>query len=206
MSTPKERCFEIEVTLLILGKVMHKIFVSFLFLVCLSFGAFWINKPIATSIHSKPITTLIGDSGRSPMFAYVDENPLVALAEKIALNASEKKLRVGWYGSLGSGWDRGTLLYNRQHKTLTLYDENGAGEAGEEFHLKHYRFTHVSDEIILSLVEQYNKQDKIEELLPFGFLHILPKYGATKHKIADFAIYKTYNNDLTKRSTVKKFY
>lgn len=121
----------------------------------------------------------------SPMFAYVDDNPIASLASAIAKDKKTAQFRVSWNGSLGSGWDRGTMLYQRKTGLLKYYDVGGGGDNGEEHYQKHYVLKGIREITLISLAKRYNNQKQIRQLFPFSFLETLPKLGYRKEKIID---------------------
>ena len=120
------------------------------------------------------------------MFAYPDENPFAAVASHVNQYKEAARFRVSWSDTLGSGWDKGTMLYDRKKGTLKYYDVGGAGEAGEEYYRKSYLFTGIKAASFIALVKKYNNQAHIRKLFPFSFLDTLPMHGYRKYKIVDY--------------------
>ncbi|MBV9865697.1 MAG: hypothetical protein JO316_10125 [Abitibacteriaceae bacterium] len=142
---------------------------------------------IAFSAYGQDESKVVQLGSNCPNFAYVDQNPFVTFAAALRKDKTSPKFRVSWYGYLGSGWQRGTMLYDRKARSLKYFDTGGSGEKGEYFYLKHYMFTGIKDGTFFNLVRSYNNQKHITELLPQTFLDVLSKRGHRKYKIADFS-------------------
>ncbi len=116
------------------------------------------------------------------MFASPYTSPFVEIADALGKNKGETRFRVSWSEVLGSGWDGGTMLYDRKRGILKYYDVGGEGGDGvtgdgkvvpdplKEYYRKSYLFVGIKDSTLLSLVQRYNNPTHIRELYPFAFL------------------------------------
>ncbi|BCM88363.1 hypothetical protein IAD21_00194 [Abditibacteriota bacterium] len=122
----------------------------------------------------------------TPMFAYPCDNPLAAIATALGKDKDAPCFRMSWSDTLGSGWDRDTMFYDKRRGLPKYYDVGGAGERGEEYYRKSYLFTRIKGATVQSLVRKFNTRQNIGKLYPFAFLNILHTLGSPRYKLADY--------------------
>lgn len=149
--------------------------------------------------RAKEIPAVVELGSECPNWRRVDENPFVTFASALKKDRKSTLFRVTWYGSLLSGWESGTLLYNRKTKLLKYFERGGIGEEGEYFYQKHYVFYGIREATFFGLVGTYNNRKRISELLPDSFLGVLSNRGYRKRRIENYTISKQASGTVKKQ-------
>ncbi len=134
--------------------------------------------------QSQPKPKVVQLGCESPKFGFVTNNPFYALATAVTRNKKASRFRVTWNAVLGSGWNNGTMLYDRQRNLLKYYDTGGQGY-GAWFYRKSYLFTGIKDTTLIYIADTYDNEQGIEKIYPTAFIHLLPKLGYRRYKLID---------------------
>ena len=149
------------------------------------FALAWLS--LAASSHAA--TTEIQLGAQSPQFGYFADSPLDQITRNMGNHASVNRFRCSWDDSLGSGWDRGTMLYDKKRGLLKYYDVGGAGEMGEEYYRYGVLFTGVKPATLRAIVHKYEDpklKDSDGGQLTFDFFGELSLHGARKFELEKF--------------------
>ena len=122
----------------------------------------------------------------SPNFGNFHDNPLSAITLAVERVPNANRFRCSWSDRLGSGWDRGTMIYDKKRGIVKSYRVGGAGEMGEQFYRSSLLFTGVKPTTLQIIAKKFKDALQKDYQRRFIFEELLPRHGARKYELEEF--------------------
>ena len=141
---------------------------------------------ISVAVRSQAAPREIQLGSMSPNFGNFYNNPLSTITLAIERNPNADRFRCSWSDTLGSGWDRGTMIYDKQRGIIKSYRVGGAGEMGEEFYRSSLLFAGVKPTTLQTIAKKFKDSLQKDSQRRFVFEELLPRHGARKYELEAF--------------------